>query len=117
MTGRRTISAAFARVLVCSGVAGIGPAIQLPVLEGGRLRSALDAAREAHTLALQRFRAGVGTYLTVLSTESGVLAQRRLGADLRARATSNRINLVRALGGGFDAPEVGAPVDLSSKAS
>lgn len=131
-----------------SGIAGIGPAITLPLFDGERLRSnlagadadydsavaqynqtlvaalrdladqlaamhsvaaqsaqqrrAIGAASEAYDLSLMRFRDGVGTYLSVLSAQAQVLAQQRLQADLRARELDNRINLVRALGGGFE---------------
>ncbi|HEX6003172.1 MAG TPA: efflux transporter outer membrane subunit [Burkholderiales bacterium] len=131
-----------------SGIAGVGPALRLPVFEGGRLRAqlaardadydaaveryntaliealhdigdrlasirsvtaqrreqqlALDAAREAYHLAVLRYREGIGSYLSVLSAQSQVLAQQRLEADLRARDLDNRIELVRALGGGFE---------------
>nr|WP_246312269.1 efflux transporter outer membrane subunit [Aquabacterium terrae] len=128
---------------------GVGPALRLPIFDGGRLRAqlkgreaeldaaiaayngaVLDAAREAadaivslrsierqqaeqaqaqaaaesaYDFAQQRYRAGLGTYLTVLSAETSVLAQRRLGADLKARALESRIGLMRALGGGWQA--------------
>jgi NodT family efflux transporter outer membrane factor (OMF) lipoprotein len=131
-----------------SRVAGAGPALTLPLFDGGRLRgelaardadydaavarydrtlvdalrdlgdrlasirgvaaqareqrAALATAREAYALALARYREGVGAYLSVLSVESQVLAQQRLEADLRARELDNRIDLVRALGGGFE---------------
>jgi len=130
-----------------SRVEGIGPAVRLPIFEGGKLRSELAArnadydaavnqydqtlieglreiadrlaafrsvasqtqyheeasaaARDAYDLSLQRYREGVGTYLTVLSAESQVLQQEHLGADLRARELADHIDLVRALGGGF----------------
>ena len=58
----------------------------------------------AEGLAQQRFRAGLSTYLTVLTTESTVLNERRQDADLKARALDVRIALIRALGGGY-APE------------
>ncbi len=60
-------------------------------------------SEQAYDLALQRFRAGLGTYLTVLSAEAEVLAQRRLGADLKARGLDSQVALARALGGGYDA--------------
>jgi NodT family efflux transporter outer membrane factor (OMF) lipoprotein len=128
---------------------GIGPALHLPLFEGGRLRSelavsqadydaavaqydatliealhelanelaafrsvatqsteqqlAMAAAREAYDLATLRYREGVGNYLTVLTAESQVLAQRHLEADLHARALDNHLDLIRTLGGGFDA--------------
>jgi NodT family efflux transporter outer membrane factor (OMF) lipoprotein len=59
------------------------------------------AAESAYDFAQQRYRAGLGTYLTVLSAETSVLAQRRLGADLKARALDTRVALMRALGGGW----------------
>jgi NodT family efflux transporter outer membrane factor (OMF) lipoprotein len=66
------------------------------------------AAESAFDLATQRYRAGLGGYLTVLNAETVVLAQRRLGADLRARALDTQIALIRALGGGYVDPAAAA---------
>jgi NodT family efflux transporter outer membrane factor (OMF) lipoprotein len=71
-------------------------------------RNAQDAAESAYQLALQRYRAGLGSYLVVLSAEGTVLAQRRLGVDLKARALDNQVQLIRALGGGYVAEPVPA---------
>ncbi len=62
---------------------------------------AQDAAESAYDLATQRYKAGLGTYLTVLNAEASVLTQRRLAADLKARALDTQIALIRALGGGY----------------
>lgn len=126
---------------------GFGPALTLPIFDGGRLRAnlrgrnadldaaiesyngavidavhdaadqissvrsierqqvqqvnALAASESAYDLATQRYKAGLGTYLTVLNAEASVLNQRRLGADLKARALDVQIGLIRALGGGY----------------
>ena len=40
----------------------------------------------------------------MLNAETGVLAQRRLGADLDARLLDAQVALARALGGGYGAP-------------
>ncbi|MDE2275335.1 MAG: TolC family protein, partial [Burkholderiales bacterium] len=61
------------------------------------------AAEAGYALAVQRYQAGLGNYLTVLNAETGVLAQRRLAADLKARALDSQITLARALGGGYSA--------------
>jgi outer membrane protein TolC len=66
---------------------------------------AMGSAREAYDLATARYREGLGTYLTVLSAQSQVLKQRNLEADLRARELENHVDLVRTLGGGFDAAQ------------
>jgi outer membrane protein TolC len=129
---------------------GVGPAIRLPIFEGGRLRanlrgkaadldaaiesynaSVLDALRDAadqvssaqsvtrqqaqqreaqtaaegaYDIAVQRYRAGLGNYLNVLTAESTVLAQRRQAVDLAARALETQVGLARALGGGWQPP-------------
>jgi len=66
--------------------------------------AAQASAEAAYDLATQRYRAGLGGYLTVLAAESNVIAQRRLTTDLRARAIDSQMLLVRALGGGYVAP-------------
>jgi NodT family efflux transporter outer membrane factor (OMF) lipoprotein len=65
-------------------------------------QAAAAITREAYDLALLRYREGLGNYLQVLSAEQPLLAQRSLDADLHARALELSINLVRALGGGYE---------------
>lgn len=139
-----------------SGIAGIGPAISLPIFDSGRLNAnyqdrtaqadlaiaaynqtvidatrqvadtlqslrwldrqateqarAHDATEAAYALALQRYKAGLGNYLTVLTAQSTVLTQRRLQTDLQARALMLDAELMRNLGGGFaeDEPRAAA---------
>jgi NodT family efflux transporter outer membrane factor (OMF) lipoprotein len=62
---------------------------------------ALAGAQMAHELAMQRYRAGLGSYLIVLNTESQWLAQRRAAVDLQARQVDTGIALFKALGGGY----------------
>ena len=62
---------------------------------------AQDAAESAYGLATQRYKAGLGTFLVVLTAESNLLNQRRSATDLKARALDAQVGLVRALGGGY----------------
>lgn len=64
-------------------------------------QAAQQAAESAYEIAVQRYKAGLGNYLNVLTAETGVLAQRRLAVDLAARALDTQVALVRALGGGY----------------
>jgi NodT family efflux transporter outer membrane factor (OMF) lipoprotein len=64
----------------------------------------LGAAEEAYSIAVARYRAGLGNYLQVLVAETQVLEQRYIRADLRYRELDLSIDLIRALGGGFDVP-------------
>lgn len=66
-------------------------------------RAAEQSAETAYDISVQRYRAGLGTYLNVLTAETAVLSQRRLQVDLAARALDNQVALVRSLGGGYDA--------------
>ena len=66
-------------------------------------QDAAQIARTALDLATQRYEAGLGNYLSVLSAETTVLAQDQLGVELNARAFDLQINLIKALGGGYDA--------------
>ncbi len=134
---------------------GVGPAIHLPIFEGGRLRANLrgkaadldaavesynatviDAVRDAadqvssaqsiarqqaeqraaqtaaegaYDIAVQRYSAGLGNYLNVLTAETAVLAQRRLAVDLAARALDTQVGRARALGGGWQAATTATP--------
>jgi NodT family efflux transporter outer membrane factor (OMF) lipoprotein len=80
-------------------------------------RAAQGSAEAAFALAIQRFRAGLGTYLTVLSAESGVLNQRRLGVDLQARLLDTQVGLAKALGGSLDAAPAALPALPSASAT
>lgn len=68
-------------------------------------RLALATVEDAQALAIERYRAGLGTYLDVLSAQAAVTAERRLAADLDARSAELHAGLARALGGGYLAPD------------
>jgi len=144
--------------LVDSGsrIAGIGPAVSLPLFEGGRLnanlagrraerdlavadynQAVLDAVRQvadavdairlleretaeqrqareaieaAYDLAVRRYRAGLGNYLSVLLAQNDVLTQARLDTALQVRAYQLDAELAAALGGGYaEPPDAAAP--------
>ncbi|MBW2942665.1 efflux transporter outer membrane subunit [Zhongshania aquimaris] len=126
---------------------GVGPALSLPIFDGGRLRAnlkasfadydaavanynqtllealrdvadhlnsyrflqtqieqqqfALKASRRAYDLALQRYHAGLGNYLTVLNAQSVVIQQQLFQSQLQMRAANTHVELSRALGGGY----------------
>lgn len=130
-----------------SGVGQVGPAITLPIFEGGRLRANLKGARadyetavasydetltqalqdvadaaaseralgprlqqssdalaaeeEAYRIARLRYEGGLSNYQSVLLVEDAVLTNRRIVADLKARAFTLDVQLIRALGGGY----------------
>ncbi len=68
----------------------------------GEADAALASAEEAYSLALTRYKAGLGSLLSLITVEQQVLEQRQLRTELQSRELALSINLIRALGGGFD---------------
>jgi NodT family efflux transporter outer membrane factor (OMF) lipoprotein len=64
-------------------------------------RASLADSEKAFEIARLRYRAGLSTYLDVLTAEQALIVARRRDADLSARAFTLDVALVRALGGGF----------------
>jgi NodT family efflux transporter outer membrane factor (OMF) lipoprotein len=75
----------------------------LSALESGLVeqQQSLDDAEEAFRLATERYNAGLTTYLTVLTTETQVLAARRQRVDLEAARAGARVTLLIDVGGDF----------------
>jgi NodT family efflux transporter outer membrane factor (OMF) lipoprotein len=73
-------------------------------------QQAVSIAQAANDLALQRYRAGIGNYLDVLSTQDLLLqAQQRL-TNLQSQRLLSSVRLSAALGGGFAPAENALPV-------
>ena len=74
---------------------------------------ALDAARQAWQLAEQRYKAGVGSYLEALSVRQQLLIAEQGVAALQAQQIDLSVQLIQALGGGFQ-PQADAPTPSST---
>jgi len=77
---------------------------------------AREAAQQAWDLAEQRYKAGVGSYLEALSVRQQLLAAERASAALEAQQVDLSVQLIQALGGGFQ-PQSDAPALSSSQPS
>lgn len=132
-----------------SFIGSAGPAVSLPIFQGGRLRgqyraaeadfdaavaaydgavarglqdvadavasrraldarlkhsrAAQEAAERAWTVADNRYRGGLSSYLEVLDAQDAMISARRAVALLETRAFALDVALIRALGGGFGA--------------
>ncbi|MEO8810571.1 MAG: efflux transporter outer membrane subunit [Rhodanobacter sp.] len=73
------------------------------------------AARDAYELSQQRYKAGIGSYLESLSVRQQLLGAERGTAQLKAQKVDLSVQIIEALGGGFQ-PRGDAPV-LSSDAT
>jgi outer membrane protein TolC len=64
--------------------------------------AAVDATRLDLEQANDRYKAGVATYLEVVTAENASLAAQLSAADIQVRRMSASVLLVKALGGGWD---------------
>jgi NodT family efflux transporter outer membrane factor (OMF) lipoprotein len=138
---------------------GVGPAISLPIFDGGRLRGNLGARQAGYDVAVEhynatviaalhdvvdqlvslhwlqqrvheqdqalalsqhawelaraRYRSGLANYLQVLAAEGQVLAQKQQLLQSQSRQRELRLNLIRALGGGYQPAAAPDPVSVA----
>ena len=83
----------------------IGSLRSIPRQQAEQAR-AQAAAESAFDLAMQRYKAGLGTYLTVLNAQTTVLNRRAQAVELKSRGLDAQVALIRALGGGYAADAV-----------
>jgi NodT family efflux transporter outer membrane factor (OMF) lipoprotein len=77
-------------------------ALRYLVRQREQQRIAQDAAEEAYRLAELRYKEGIDNYLTLISAQSSLLTQHFLAAYLDSQERSIAVELIRALGGGYD---------------
>ncbi|MFJ3484335.1 efflux transporter outer membrane subunit [Pseudomonas sp. NPDC090202] len=74
-------------------------------------QQATDVIQKSYDTVLQRYSSGIGNYLDVLTIEQQLLQSQRQLADLNAERIDLSIQLMQALGGGF---EPGTPGDRAA---
>ena len=77
-------------------------AVRLLAREETQEAAAVAAAERSLKLAESRYEGGITTYLEVVTAQSVALSNERTAVDLLTRHMTASVNLVRALGGGFD---------------
>ncbi len=85
-------------------------------LRASRLQAATAAATHAATLARQRYGSGLVDFQTVLETQRSQLAAQDGLANVIASLSADHVRLYKALGGGWQPDDQGAPA-LSTEAS
>ena len=63
---------------------------------------AVSSARRSVNLSTARYKRGITTYLEVLTAQSVALSDERTAADLMTRRMTASVQLIKALGGGWD---------------
>ncbi|WP_459615897.1 efflux transporter outer membrane subunit [Bordetella sp. 2513F-2] len=78
---------------------------------------ALEASMRAASLSQTQYREGSVSYLDVIEADRSVLLQQRASLQLEAERARSTVDLIRALGGGWDLPLPDAPSTARAEAS
>ena len=78
---------------------------------------AVAAAREAEQLALNQYRAGTVDYTTVITAQATALSNEETAVNIRQTRLVASVNLIEALGGGWDAGKLPTPAQVKDKAT
>ena len=76
---------------------------------------AVNSAQESLDLELVRYKTGVDPYIDVVTAQSTVLADRRTLATVHVEQINAAVQLVEALGGGWDVTQLPSPAQVSQK--
>jgi len=89
-------------------------ALRILAVEADQLDVAVKAAEESLRLELDRYKAGTDSYLNVITTQTIALGDERTAVQLLERRMVSAVQLMTALGGGWDASSLPSPADLKT---
>jgi NodT family efflux transporter outer membrane factor (OMF) lipoprotein len=84
--------------------------------EAGQQDEAVVAALQALSLENDRYKAGTDSYLNVIQTQTIALSDQQTAVTILERRMTAAVDLVKALGGGWDASNLPSPDALRSVA-
>ena len=77
--------------------------------ESAAQQRAVDSARRSLDISTNRYKGGVTTYLEVITAQATQLSNERTAADITTRQFAASVQLVKALGGGWDNTKLPTP--------
>jgi NodT family efflux transporter outer membrane factor (OMF) lipoprotein len=77
--------------------------------------TAVASAQRNLQVANDRYRAGIDPYLNVISAQTILLGNQQTAVNLRREQMTTGVQLIEALGGGWDTSHLPSPQDISSK--
>jgi NodT family efflux transporter outer membrane factor (OMF) lipoprotein len=92
-------------------------ALRILAEETKKQDAAVDSAQANLTLATDRYKVGVDPYLNVITAQTTLLGNQRTALDLRMEQMTDSVQLIEALGGGWDASQLPSPKDVRSAAA
>jgi NodT family efflux transporter outer membrane factor (OMF) lipoprotein len=85
--------------------------------EASQQQEAVTAAQQALSLETDRYKAGTDSYLNVITTQAIALNDQQTAISILERRMNAAVNLVKALGGGWDVSALPSAADLRSPAA
>lgn len=77
-------------------------ALRILQQESGAQNQAVRDAEHSLALSTRQYKEGLTTYLTVITAQATELSNERTAADITTRQFSSTVQLIKALGGGWD---------------
>ena len=77
--------------------------------------SAVASAQRTLSLANDRYVSGIDSYLNVITAQTALLTNQRTAVSLQMEQMTASVQLIKALGGGWNASELPTPKELTAK--
>ena len=83
--------------------------------EAAVLAQAVKSARRSVTVSTAQYKAGIASYLQVITVQSIALQDERSAVDVQTRRMTASVLLIEALGGGWDVSKLPTPEAVATK--
>ena len=77
--------------------------------------AAVKSSERTLSLANDRYKSGIDSYLNVITAQTTLLANQRTAVNLRMQQMTASVELIKALGGGWNASQLPTPKEITAK--
>jgi NodT family efflux transporter outer membrane factor (OMF) lipoprotein len=88
-------------------------ALRILEIEAAKVQETVQAASRALSVSTDQYKAGIQSYLTVITAQATLLTAERSQVDLLSRRLTASVLLIEALGGGWDTSKLPDRQDLA----
>jgi NodT family efflux transporter outer membrane factor (OMF) lipoprotein len=90
-------------------------ALRILAAETGQQDDAVKSAARTLAIATHRYELGIDSYLNVIVAQMTLLSNQEIAVNLRAQQMTASVQLILALGGGWDLSQLPSPRQLTAK--
>lgn len=90
-------------------------ALRILSVEVAQQDTAVTSAQRNLVLATDRYRLGIDPYLNVITAQTSLLSNQQTATSLRTQQITASVQLVQALGGGWNASQLPTPASMITK--